>query len=45
MLRDHRLFKKGSGVGLMLSASVSGERGFGFPMIQAELDLVNSHPN
>ena len=43
MKGEQKLLKKGEGVGLMFSASVSEERGFGFPLTQDEIDYVNSH--
>ena len=44
ILNDQQpLLKKGDGVDLMWSATVSEERGFGFPLTQAEVDYVNTH--
>ncbi len=37
------LQKKGDGSGVMVSAFVDEERGFGFPVTQDELDQINSH--
>jgi len=38
------LRKKGDGGGIMVSAFVDEERGFGFPMTAEELSIVNAHP-
>lgn len=42
---QRRKHKKGDGTGVMVSAFVDEERGFGFPLTDEEIEIINSHPS